>query len=49
MLSHLLATNHTSAYTSEEDARANTVRDESFAPKPSEEPAEPVIKQLKIC
>ncbi|CAH2104193.1 unnamed protein product [Euphydryas editha] len=46
MLSHLLATNHTSAYTSEEDARANTVRDDSYAPKPSEEQAEPPVENM---
>ncbi|XP_050362012.1 uncharacterized protein LOC126781199 [Nymphalis io] len=46
MLTHLLVTHHTSAYTSEEDARANTVRDESYAPKATEEPVEPPVENL---
>ncbi|XP_032529674.2 uncharacterized protein LOC116779482 [Danaus plexippus] len=42
MLSHLLATQHTSAYLSEELARANTVREE---PKPADE-VEPLVENM---
>lgn len=46
MLSHLLLTHHTSAYSSEQDARANTVRDDvpatTVIPTPAVSTTEPV-------
>ncbi|CAH2239019.1 jg23581 [Pararge aegeria aegeria] len=46
MLSHLLVTGHSSAYSSEEDARANTVGVEPFANKTPDENVEPVVESL---